>query len=53
MRVAIFEGDWPAAEAGAGCRHQNHLAHAFRNRKMEFDDEVVVLTAGLWNFLLS
>lgn len=37
----------------AGIKRFNILVHAFRNRKLGFDDNVIVLTAGLWNFLLA
>ena len=36
-----------------GMKRYNILVHAFRNHKTGFDDDVIAITAGLWNFLLS
>ncbi len=35
-----------------GMKRYNILVHAFRNHKTGFDDDVIAITAGLWNFLL-
>ena len=35
-----------------GIKRYNILVHRFRNYKYGFDDLVIVLAAGLWNFLL-
>lgn len=34
-------------------KRYNILAYTFRNHKTGFDDDVIAITAGLWNFLLS
>ena len=36
-----------------GLKRYNILNHPFRNRKPKFDDDVISLSAGLWNFLLA
>lgn len=37
----------------AGLKRYNILVHAFRNRKETFDDKVIDVCAGLWNFSLN
>ena len=37
----------------AGIWRFNILTHIFRNRKDGFDDEVIAVSAGLWNFWLA
>ena len=37
----------------AGLKRYNILTHPFRNRSEGFDDLVVSVCAGLWNFCLS
>lgn len=37
----------------AGLKRYNILVHAFRNKKDQFEDDVIALGAGLWNFSLS
>ena len=36
-----------------GLKRYNILVHRFRNHKKSFDDDVVGIAAGLWNFNLS
>jgi hypothetical protein len=36
-----------------GIKRYNILVHRFRNHKANFDDDVVGICAGLWNFALS
>lgn len=36
-----------------GLKRFNILNHPFRNRNSMFDDDVISLSAGLWNFLLA
>ena len=42
-----------AENAIAGIKRFNILTHPFRNRKDGFDDEVIAVSAGLWNFWLA
>jgi len=42
-----------AENAIAGIKRFNILTHIFRNRKDGFVDEVIVVSAGLWNFWLA
>lgn len=35
-----------------GIKRYNILNHVFRNKKADFDDDVVVICAGLWNLRL-
>jgi hypothetical protein len=42
-----------AKNAIAGIRRLNILTHPFRNRKAGFDDQVIAVAAGLWNFWLA
>lgn len=37
----------------AGIKRFNILTQPFRNRKPDFDDHVIAISAGLWNFWLS
>ena len=37
----------------SGLKRYNILVHRFRNHKKSFDDDVVGIAAGLWNFNLS
>ena len=37
----------------AGLKRYNILVHDFRNKKDQFEDDVIALSAGLWNFTLS
>ena len=36
-----------------GMKRSNILVHGFRNRKEYFEDDVIGICAGLWNFILS
>ena len=36
-----------------GLKRYNILVHRFRNHKKAFDDDVIGIAAGLWNFNLS
>lgn len=36
-----------------GLKRYNILVHAFRNHKDFFADDVIGITAGLWNFILN
>jgi hypothetical protein len=36
-----------------GMKRYTILVHAFRNRKVDFEDDAVGICAGLWNFALS
>jgi hypothetical protein len=36
-----------------GMKRYNLLVHGFRNRKANFEDDVIGVCAGLWNFVLS
>jgi DDE superfamily endonuclease len=36
-----------------GMKRSNILVHGFRNHKANFDDDVIGVCAGLWNFVLS
>ena len=36
-----------------GMKRYNILVHSFRNRKANFEDDVIGVCAGLWNFVLS
>lgn len=36
-----------------GIKRYNILNHPFRNRLNSFDDQVIGMCAGLWNFLLA
>jgi hypothetical protein len=42
-----------AENAIAGIKRFNILTHPFRNRKQGFDDDVIAVSAGLWNFWLA
>lgn len=42
-----------AENAIAGIKRFNILTHTFRNRKNGFDDQVIAVSAGLWNFWLA
>lgn len=42
-----------AENAIAGIKRFNILTHPFRNRKPDFDDQVIAVAAGLWNFSLA
>ena len=42
-----------AENAIAGIKRFNILTHPFRNRKDGFDDQVIAVAAGLWNFWLA
>jgi len=37
----------------AGCKRFNILSHPFRNHKHGFDDQAMIVSAGLWNFCIS
>ena len=39
--------------AMGGMKRYNILVHAFRNRLENFEDDVIGVCAGLWNFVLS
>jgi hypothetical protein len=45
-RVRIF-----VENAIAGIKRFNILVHAFHNRKINMEDDVIAISAGLWNFL--
>ena len=47
-RVRIF-----IEHAIGGMKRYNILGHAFRNRIEHFEDDVIGVCAGLWNFVLS
>lgn len=47
-RVRVF-----VEHAIGGIKRYNILVHRFRNHKANFDDDVVGICAGLWNFTLS
>ena len=34
-------------------KRYNILVHSFRNRKENFEDDVIGVCAGLWNLILS
>jgi hypothetical protein len=36
-----------------GMKRYNILVHGFRNRKENFEDDVIGVCAGLWNLILS
>ena len=36
-----------------GMKRYNILAHGFRNRKADFEDDAIGICAGLWNLVLS
>jgi len=36
-----------------GMKRYNILVHGFRNRKVDFEDDVIGICAGLWNLALS
>lgn len=36
-----------------GIKRYNILVHRFRNHKANFEDDVIAICAGLWNFTLS
>jgi hypothetical protein len=36
-----------------GMKRYTILVHSFRNRKADFEDDVIGVCAGLWNFALS
>jgi hypothetical protein len=36
-----------------GIKRYNILVHRFRNHKANFEDDVIAICAGLWNFALS
>ena len=36
-----------------GIKRYNILVHRFRNHKTDFDDDVIGICAGLWNFSLT
>ena len=36
-----------------GMKRYNILVHGFRNRQVDFEDEVIGICAGLWNLTLS
>ena len=47
-RVRIF-----IEHAIGGMKRSNILVHTFRNRIEHFEDDVIGICAGLWNFILS
>ena len=47
-KVRIF-----VENAIGGIKRYNILNHVFRNRKANFDDDVIAICAGLWNFTIS
>lgn len=47
-RIRIF-----VENAIGGLKRYNILVHRFRNHKESFDDDVIGIAAGLWNFNLS
>jgi len=47
-RVRIF-----VENAIGGMKRFNILNHVFRNKKNGFDDDVIVLCAGLWNMMIT
>ena len=47
-RVRIF-----IEHAIGGMKRSNILEHGFRNRKANFEDDVIGVCAGLWNCVLS
>jgi hypothetical protein len=40
-------------QAIGGMKRYNILVHGFRNHKANFEDDVIGVCAGLWNFVLS
>lgn len=46
-KVRIF-----VENAIGGIKRFNILVHAFRNRKKNFDDDVIALCSGLWNMMI-
>ncbi len=36
-----------------GMKRSTILVHGFRNRKADFEDDVIGICAGLWNLMLS
>ena len=47
-KVRIF-----VENAIGGIKRFGILVQVFRNRRKNFDDDVIALAAGLWNFLLA
>jgi hypothetical protein len=47
-RIRIF-----VENAIGGIKRYNILVHRFRNHRKDFDDTVIGICAGLWNFSLS
>ena len=43
----------PVENAVCGLKRYNILVHRFRNHRKNFDDDVVGISAALWNFNLS
>ncbi len=39
--------------AHAGIKRYNCVASVYRNRKIDFDDQLMLVATGLWNFYLS
>jgi hypothetical protein len=39
--------------AMGGMKRYTSLVHGFRNRKVDFEDDVIGICAGLWNLALS
>lgn len=50
---AISQGRIFVENAIGGLKRYNILVHRFRNHKPDFDDPVIDICAGLWNFVLS
>ncbi|MFK7933838.1 MAG: transposase family protein [Saprospiraceae bacterium] len=47
-RLRIF-----VENAIAGIKRYNILVYKFRNKKLNFDDDVMAIAAGLWNFRIT
>jgi hypothetical protein len=47
-RLRIF-----VENAIAGIKRYNFLVHRFRNHRQNFEDQVIAVSAALWNFSLS
>jgi hypothetical protein len=47
-RLRIF-----VENAIGGIKRYNILVHRFRNHRQDFDDQVIAVSAALWNFSLS
>jgi hypothetical protein len=53
VNKALSQGRIFVEHAIGGMKRYNILVHSFRNRKENFEDDVIGICAGLWNFILS